>query len=117
MNKRAVGSKTEDEAARFLAGCGLTVIEQNFRCRFGEIDLVARDGKFTVFVEVKYRKDSKAGSPEEAVSAAKARKISKVSDYYRVVHKLPEDSPVRYDVVAIDGDTFRWYRNAFSYIR
>ena len=90
--------------------------DMNFRSRFGEIDIVARDGEFVVFVEVKYRKTSLAGHPEEAVDIRKARTISKVADYYRVVRKLPYDTAVRFDVVAIEGDTFRWYKNAFSYI-
>ena len=115
MNKRAVGSKTEDEAARFLTQCGLKVTDLNYRCRFGEIDIVARDGRYIVFVEVKYRRSRSAGHPEEAVSRSKARTISKVSDHYRVVHKMPEDTPVRYDVVAIEGGDFRWYKNAFFY--
>ena len=115
MNKRTVGSKKEDEAARFLAQCGLKVIEQNYRSRFGEIDLIAIDGPYTVFVEVKYRKTASSGHPEEAVSISKARTISKVADYYRVIRKLPSDAKIRIDVVAIEGDQVRWYQNAFSY--
>ena len=116
MNKRSLGTRKEDEAARFLTECGLKVTDLNFRSRFGEIDIVARDGEFVVFVEVKYRRSSLAGHPEEAVDIRKARTISKVADYYRVVRKLPYDTAVRFDVVAIEGDTFRWYKNAFSYM-
>ena len=116
MNKRTVGARTEDEAARFLTQCGLKIKEMNFRCRFGEIDIVAADGEYTVFVEVKYRKTARAGHPEEAVGISKAKKISKVSDYYRVRRKLPDDAKLRFDVVAIEGGEFRWYKNAFDYI-
>ena len=115
INKRKVGSKKEDEAARFLTQCGLKIVELNFRNRFGEIDLIARDGDYTVFVEVKYRKSASSGHPEEAVSISKARTISKVADYYRVCRRLPPDANIRFDVVAIEGDQVRWYRNAFSY--
>ena len=115
MNKRDAGAKKEDELARFLTECGLKIKELNFRNRFGEIDIIAKDGDYTVFVEVKYRKNASAGHPEEAVSASKARTISKVADYYMVSRKLPADSPVRFDVVAIEGEEMRWYKNAFQY--
>ncbi len=115
MNKRALGTQKEELAARFLTECGLTIKEMNFRNRFGEIDIIAVDGQYTVFVEVKYRKTAKAGHPEEAVGPSKARTISKVADYYRVVTKMPADASVRFDVVAIEGDDIRWYKNAFPY--
>lgn len=117
MNKRSVGTGKEEEAARFLAGCGLNVINRNYRNRFGEIDLIATDGEFTVFVEVKYRKTASSGHPEEAVDVNKARKISKIADYYRINKKLSDEAPIRFDVVAIEGGQFRWYKNAFPYIR
>ena len=116
MNKRKLGFAKEDEAARFLTECGLKILELNYSNRFGEIDIIARDGKYTVFVEVKYRKNASSGHPEEAVNFSKARIISKVADYYRISHKLSEADPVRFDVVAIEGDTFKWYKNAFSYM-
>lgn len=117
MNNRRVGTGKEEEAARFLAGCGLNVINRNYRNRFGEIDLIATDDGYIVFVEVKYRKTASSGHPEEAVDDQKARKISKIADYYRIQNKLSDEVPIRFDVVAIEGGQFRWYRNAFSYIR
>ncbi len=117
MNKRAVGTGKEDEAARFLQECGLKIRELNFRNRFGEIDIIASDGEYIVFVEVKYRKTAAKGHPEEAVDFRKAKVISKVADYYMVCKKLPSDTKVRFDVVAIEGDQIRWHKNAFGYIR
>lgn len=116
MNKRKLGAGKESEVARFLSECGLDVIDRNYRSRFGEIDLIARDGAFVVFIEVKYRKTASAGHPEEAVSLSKAKTISKVADYYRVCKHIPENTPVRFDVVAIEGDAFRWHKNAFPYM-
>ncbi len=116
MNKRKCGSKWEDEAAMFLTECGLKVCDLNFRSRFGEIDIVARDGDYLVFVEVKYRKTASCGKPEEAVDIRKAKIISKVADYYRVVKKIPENTNIRFDVIAIEGDDLRWYKNAFTYM-
>lgn len=115
MNKRDIGSKKEEMAARFLVECGLNIKQFNYRNRFGEIDIVAYDGDVLVFVEVKYRKTASAGHPEEAVNLKKARIISKVSDYYRMVHKISFNTQIRFDVVAIEGDTIRWYQNAFPY--
>ena len=117
MNKRKLGFAKEDEAAVFLTECGLKILELNYSNRFGEIDIIAKDGDFTVFVEVKYRKTASSGHPEEAVSISKARTISKVADYYRTCKKLTDASPVRFDVVAIEGETIKWYKNAFSYTR
>ena len=115
MNKRSVGAEKEDLAAEYLKSFGLKIREKNFRNRYGEIDLIATDGDYLVFVEVKYRRNASAGLPEEAVSFMKARTISKVADYYRVVKKIPEDKKVRFDVVAIEGGQIRWYKNAFAY--
>ncbi|MCR5301678.1 MAG: YraN family protein [Lachnospiraceae bacterium] len=116
MNKRKVGFKKEDEAARFLTECGLEILELNFSNRFGEIDLIAKDEDFIVFVEVKYRKNPVLGHPEEAVGISKARTISKVADHYRLYRKLSADTKFRFDVVAIEGEQIRWHRNAFSYM-
>lgn len=125
MNKRKLGAKYEEMAARFLAAHGVKILEQNFRNRLGEIDLIARDGKYTVFIEVKYRTGEGAGAPEEAVNAKKMWTICRVSDYYRRIHHLSDETPIRYDVLAILRDAkeevientdIRWYKDAFPYI-
>ena len=116
MNKRQTGFTWEDEAARFLTQCGFVVKELNFRCRFGEIDMIGQDDDYLVFVEVKYRKTASCGNPEEAVDHKKARTICKVADYYRLRHKISDDAMIRFDVIAIEGDRFNWYKNAFSYM-
>ncbi len=69
-----------------------------------------------VFVEVKYRKDTSKGMPEEAVDFRKQQRICRVADYYRMMHHMGDFSPVRFDVVAICGKEIRWFRNAFDYI-
>ena len=63
MNKREIGSRYEEAAAAFLQKQGFRILEKNFRCRQGEIDLVCREGKELVFTEVKYRSDVSCGSP------------------------------------------------------
>ena len=81
----------------------------------GEIDIVAKDGEYLVFVEVKYRASEEAGNPLEAVTKAKQRTISKVAVYYRMTHGYGEFSPCRFDVVAVLGDKIRLVQNAFEY--
>lgn len=103
-------------AADYLEKRGFTVLCRNFRCRSGEIDLVARDGRTLVFVEVKYRRSGGTGLPEEAVSPRKMRTISRVADFYRVRFQVPENVPCRFDVIAIEGTSVRYYRDAFPYM-
>lgn len=117
MNRRKVGEKYEEQAAGYLEKLGFTLLERNFRCRQGEIDLVGLHEECLVFVEVKYRKDMLSGAPEEAVGERKQMKICMASDYYRVMHRETADMQVRYDVVAVCQDKVSWYPNAFPYRR
>ena len=71
QNRRQIGTKEEALAAAFLEKQGYQILERNFRCRLGEIDLIARDGSTLVFVEVKYRKNADFGTPAEAVNRKK----------------------------------------------
>lgn len=116
MNKREAGAKYEQIAAEFLQQSGMLILERNFRCRSGEIDLIGRHEGYLVFVEVKYRASDKSGMPEEAVGYQKQRKICRVADFYRYVKNLPEQTPVRYDVVAVLREQCIWYQNAFVHI-
>lgn len=117
MNRRKVGEKYEEQAAGYLEKFGFVLLERNFRCRQGEIDLVGLHEGCLVFVEVKYRKDRNLGGPEEAVGERKQMKICQVSDYYRIMHKDTAAMQVRYDVVAVCQNEVSWYQNAFSYRR
>ena len=116
MNKREKGAQKEEQVCAYLLSKGVKIAERNFRCRQGEIDIIGYDGNFLVFFEVKYRSSRIAGSAAEAVGYAKQRKICRVSDYYRVIHRCGDDTPVRFDVVALDGGNLRWIKNAFYYI-
>ena len=116
MNRRERGTRYEELAAEYLEHSHMHVIARNFRCRYGEIDLVAKDAGALVFVEVKYRTDASSGLPEEALSFSKRRTISRVADFYRVRYKTRSDTPCRFDVIAFEGETLRHYKNAFSYI-
>lgn len=116
MNKRQEGSEKENDCVNFLLSNGVSVICQNYRNRTGEIDIIGRDGKYLVFFEVKYRKDTGAGYAETAVNKKKQKIICRVSDYYRMKEGISDDAYIRYDVLAINGDNINWYKNAFDYI-
>ena len=115
MNKRETGAVYEERAAAYLIQHGFQILEKNFYCRQGEIDLVGIHGEYLVFVEVKYRKSKGKGLPEEAVTAAKQKKICRASDFYRSRNRHFFRYQVRYDVVAILGEEISWYQNAFHY--
>lgn len=114
MNKRSLGTAWEEQAAEFLKREGCEILERNFRGRRGEIDLIVRDGRYLVFVEVKYRKNADSGFPEEAVDYRKQRIISRVAQEYLLKKRLSESTPCRFDVVAICGDRVRHIKNAFE---
>ena len=115
QNRRQIGTKEEALAAAFLEKQGYQILERNFRCRLGEIDLIARDGSTLVFVEVKYRKNADFGTPAEAVNRKKQLTICRVADYYRMVHRIPDNRPCRFDVAAIQGTVIQVVRDAFPY--
>ena len=115
-NKRELGSRKEALAADYLKSQGVTILEQNYRNRQGEIDLIGRDGKYIVFFEVKYRKDSKLGGALSAVDFKKQKQICKVADHYRMIHGLGENVWVRYDVIAMEDGRIHWVKNAFEHI-
>ena len=102
-------------AAEYLRKKRYAILASNYRCKFGEIDLIARDGRTLVFVEVKYRRSRAYGNPAEAVDGRKQHTICRVSDYYRMTHGISEDQPCRFDVAAIEGDEVCLIRNAFPY--
>lgn len=116
MNRRQTGTEKERLAEDYLTARGVRIVERNFRSRQGEIDLVGYHGNYLIFVEVKYRSNTKNGTAKEAVNYKKQQKICQVADYYRYLHKLGEDCFIRYDVVAIQGEEIFWLQNAFSHI-
>ncbi len=113
QNKRTTGSQYEQLAARYLTDKGMQIIAMNYRCRSGEIDIIAMDGRTLVFVEVKYRSSTAYGYPEEAVDNRKQAKIHMVARYFLMDKRYNEETPIRFDVIAILGNQIKHIRNAF----
>jgi putative endonuclease len=110
-NLRRIGRSAEDQAAKYLLQKGYTILTRRYTSRFGEIDLIALEGEVLVFVEVKFRK-GKAYKPEEAVDPCKALKIQETAFEYLSKQGIPEHA-IRFDVIAIDPDGLRHYKDAF----
>lgn len=116
INNRGKGSHYEELAADYLCKKGYKILERNYHNhRFGEIDIIARDGDVIVAVEVKYRKNAAHGNPFEAVGATKQRRISRALLSYLMTHHKGMDTPCRFDVIGILGDSISHIENAFYY--
>jgi putative endonuclease len=115
--RQAVGRAGEEAAVRFLHERGYRIIERNYRCRFGEIDLIARDGETLAFVEVKTRRSQAFGPPALAVTIQKQRHLVKASQVY-LAQRGKAHELCRFDVVTIEmeADTLRVeiIKNAFQ---
>ena len=110
--KQAQGRDWEQAALRYLQRQGLTLVELNFSCKGGEIDLIMRDGDTLVFVEVRQRADRRHGGAAASITPAKIRRLVRAAQVY--LQRLPHTPPCRFDVVAIDGEAFDWLRNAIQ---
>ena len=113
FNRRAIGTEYETLACEYLTRHGYQILCRNFRCRQGEIDIIARDGEYLVFCEVKYRNGSSGGHPLEAVDVKKQRTIARCAGIYLINHGLSE-VPCRFDVIGIMNDEICLVKNAFE---
>ena len=123
LTTREQGEHTENLACQFLEEKGLKLIEKNFNCYFGEIDLIMQDNDSLVFVEVRYRRSNNYGSGAETITANKQSKLIKTASAYLQQHAKLNQYPARFDVVSISGSVetsniqsikFNWIENAFG---
>jgi putative endonuclease len=98
--KDGIGQYGERVAERYLVDCGLVILERNWRCRFGELDLVAQDGRVLVVCEVKTRSSTRYGDPAEAVIGVKAVRLRRLAERWRSEHR-GSWSELRIDVVTV----------------
>ena len=113
---KAIGDRAEDQSARFLERHGLKVLVRNFRCRGGEIDLICRDGKALVFVEVRLRRNACFGGAAASISQGKQRRIILAARHYLAAN-AKNDADCRFDCLLLDGNPehpIEWIRDAFS---
>lgn len=115
---QTLGREAEEAACRFLESQGLKLLERNYRCTHGEIDLVMQHGDSTVFVEVRYRRSTRFGTGAETVDARKQAKLSATAQHYLLTHRAAARRPSRFDVVSVvenaGNGAIDWIRNAFD---
>lgn len=117
--RQFIGQQAEEAAHQYLCQRGLRLIQKNYRCKLGEIDLIMRDADSLVFVEVRYRKTSAYGSAAASVDLRKQQKLVKTATHYLMWHKLSQQTPCRFDVVAIKPcvdsvSEISWLKDAFQ---
>ena len=110
--RQAQGRDWERAALLYLKRHGLTPVEENFRCKGGEIDLVMRDGDTLVFVEVRQRASSEHGGAAASITPAKIRRLVRAAQVYLL--RFPVTPPCRFDVVAIDGERLEWLQDVIN---
>jgi putative endonuclease len=99
--KSLLGRRAEDLACQELTRLGCELIEKNYRCRFGEIDIIVRDKETVVFVEVRSRRSNEATSPAESVTKSKQSKLVLTAQHYLSSHEALADADCRFDVVQV----------------
>ncbi len=114
---RKIGSEAEDLAIDYLQKTGLTLLTRNYHCRRGEIDLIMRDGNFLVFIEVRYRRNSRYGSAAESVTRQKQQRLLTTAEHYLQNEKQNADNACRFDVITLSGQQdlqIEWIKDAFQ---
>lgn len=117
QERQGIGQQGEQLAADHLAGLGYRIVTRNYRCPFGEVDIIAREGAVLVFVEVKSRRSACYGEPQQAVDRRKQKKLAQIAQHYLTEHHLA-NQPARFDVVAVrvapGGSRVELIRDAFE---
>ena len=111
-DKQKRGAAGEDEALAYLLDQGLLLVERNFSCKAGEVDLILSDGAALVFVEVRARASSAFGGAAASVTPAKQRRLLLAAQFYLQRYRQPP--ACRIDVLAIDGGKINWIKNALQ---
>jgi putative endonuclease len=108
------GQAAEDVAAKFLQRQGLTIVARNYLCRFGEIDLIARDGNTLVFVEVRMRSSDRFGGAAGSITASKRAKLLRTARHY--IGRLRRTPACRFDALLLRGSdrSIDWIKNAIE---
>lgn len=113
--KKAYGDAGEDFAVEYLKNAGYQILERNFRCRQGEIDIIAKENRYLCFIEVKRRKNTATGHPLESIHKKKIHSICRTALYYLQSHSITDSTPVRFDVISVVCEDVLLLRDAFSF--
>ena len=113
MNKRQLGQENEYLALKYLTDKGYKIIKRNYSCKLGEIDLIAKKNNRIIFIEVKYRSNSRYGNSIEAVNKRKQQVIRQVARYYLLTNYHSLEIPISFDVIGIDKDKITHIENGF----
>lgn len=113
--RHILGKKGEDVAVKYLEKKGYTILERNFMCKQGEIDVIALDKEYVVFIEIKSRTNMEYGLPSEAVTKRKLKHILKVATYYLYIRNL-ENENVRIDAIEVYAKEGKYYINHIKQI-
>jgi putative endonuclease len=113
MNRKEIGRKNEKLAQNFLKDNGYEIIQTNFQCKFGEIDIICKENNNLVFVEVRSKSYDYFGTPEETVEYQKQQKIIKTANYFIEKSKIDYEE-VRFDVISILDGKIKHIKNAFE---
>lgn len=113
MNKKAIGSKWEAVAREYIKTCGYEIVCCNYRCFIGEIDIIAKEQKTIIFIEVKFRSSRHFGTAVESVDYKKQQKIRRVAAHFLTTTYHTESMPCRFDVLGFDKEKITYIKNAF----
>lgn len=114
QNKRSLGTEKEELAVSYLTEHNVKLLARNFYFHGGEIDVIAKDGEYVCFIEVKYRRSDRFGAPEEAVNLSKQRKILQGARVFLYKNRYPSDTPCRFDVISVYREQITWIKDAFA---
>ena len=117
-NPKLLGEWSENLAYKWLLTQGLKLVTRNYRSQYGEIDLIMKDPEFLVFVEVRYRKNTRYGSAEDSITAKKCQRLIATAENYLLANKYGQDTALRFDAIAISPSkesdlhcTINWIKN------
>ncbi len=112
MNKTQIGRKNEKKAAEYLKSLGFEILKTNYSTRYGEIDIIAKQDKTVVFVEVRSRKNLSYGYPEESINEAKINRIKKTAEIFLLDFQESFED-VRFDLISVINQSIRHIQDAF----
>ena len=112
MNKRSKGKEYEEKSRKYLESIDVKILDTNYQSTFGEVDIIGYDNTTLVFFEVKYRKNTIFGLPQEAIDKKKQKKIYMTAKDFIKKNRL-ENENIRFDAIVFLGEKLEWIKNIF----